>query len=356
MATLCLTAALSLTLLSSPDPAWAIVSGSRMGVRSMSRPAPHASSYGGSRSRGSSGGGGYRSNGVTIAPIEPNVRGRSQSDPTPIVAGPGFATALSLQGPSWEDLSYFVGLASYFFLLAVGLILMFDSLGQVMPVIWKRWTTSDRTTLETMVSSSALGPGVTVSQLSVALEIPNRDDENSLLSILDRLAQTARTDSRVGLQNLTSQVALELLRRNASIVSAHAESKKFKSIEPAQRNFNVRTVQERAKFEQETAISQYGGVNYSGASSTTSSSSSSSGCDKATVAVVTLVIVIDGDSTTLPAIRSMANVEQALQRIASDAKVSDCLQSAEILWTPQDQSETLTLQDVIADYPKLRTV
>ena len=360
MATLCLATALSLTLLSSPDPAWAIVSGGRMGgssfrssaSRSMSRPAPRASSYGGSRSRGSYGGGGYRSSGVTIAPVVPIVRGRSHSHPTPIVAGPEVATPLSLRIPSDDEI--LLGVLGFFLIWiwvppvnhAVNRAV--SGVGTSLSGVW--------TTLDTILSSSALGRGVTVAQLSVALEIPNRDDENSLLSILDRLAQTARTDSRVGLQNLTSQVALELLRCKASIVSAHAESKKFMSIEPAQRNFNARVDQERAKFEQETAISQYGGVNYSGASSTTSSSSSSSGCDKATVAVVTLVIVIDGDSTTLPAIRSMANVEQALQRIASDAKVSDCLQSAEILWTPQDQSETLTLQDVIADYPKLRTV
>merc|ERR1712224_461040 len=52
-------------------------------------------------------------------------------------------------------------------------------------------------------SSSALGPGTSVAQLSVALEVPNRDDRNSILSVLDRVSQTARTDSRVGIQNLT---------------------------------------------------------------------------------------------------------------------------------------------------------
>ena len=337
-----------------------------MEARSMSRPAPRASSYGGSCSPGSYGGGGYRSNGVTIAPVVPIARGRSQSDPTPIVAGPGFTTALQLQVPSLYDmiLGYFafamvvlVGLSVYFTVLLVRTLIppVFHDVNRAVSGVWTSLSGAS-TTLDTKVSSSALGRGVTVAQLNVALEIPNRDDENSLLSILDRLAQTARTDSRVGLQNLTSQVALEILRRKASIVLAHAESQKFKSIEPAQRNFTVRVVQERAKFEQETAISQYGGVNYSSESSTTSSSSSSSSSGKATVAVVTLVIAIDGDCTTLPAIRSMANVEQALQRIATDAKISDCLQSAEILWTPQDRSETLTLQDVIADYPKLRTV
>ena len=253
--------------------------------RSMSRPVPHASSYGASRSRGSYGGGVYRSSGVTIAPVVPIVRGRSHSDPTPIVAGPGVATPLSLQEPSDDEI--IIGILGFYIFFGIWIYVppVQHAVNRAVSGVWTSLSGVWKT-LDIMLSSSALGRGVTVAQLSVALEIPNQDDENSLLSILDRLAQTAQTDSSVGLQNLTSQVALELLRRKASIVSAHAESKKFKSIEPAQRNFTVRTVQERVNFEQETAISQYGGVNYSGASLTTSSSSSSSSSDKATVATV----------------------------------------------------------------------
>ena len=74
------------------------------------------------------------------------------------------------------------------------------------------------------------------------------------------------------------------------------------------------------------------------------------------MAVVTLVIAVDGDSTKLPKIRSIGDVEEALRRIASDFKVEDCHQSAEILWTPEDRSETLTRREVIADYPELYSV
>lgn len=73
--------------------------------------------------------------------------------------------------------------------------------------------------------------------------------------------------------------------------------------------------------------------------------------------MVTLVLAIDGDSTEIPTrINSVSDVEEALRKIASDAKVDDCLQSAEILWTPEDRSETLTLREVVADYPELRSV
>ena len=56
--------------------------------------------------------------------------------------------------------------------------------------------------------SSVLGPGVSVIKMSIALDVPDQDNYNSILSVLDRLLRTAKTDSRVGVQNLTSQVAL----------------------------------------------------------------------------------------------------------------------------------------------------
>merc|ERR1719420_284743 len=196
-------------------------------------------------------------------------------------------------------------------------------------------------------TTSALGSGTSVVQLSVALEVSNRDDRNSILSVLDRFSRTANTDTRVGLQNLTSQVALEVLRRKSSIVSASSSHKHFKNRNKAVREFQNASVKERSKFETEnsnTANSKYG---------TTSSTNN----NKATMAVVTFVIAIDGDQTKLPnKINSVSDVEEALRRIASDAQVDDCLQNVEILWTPEDRSETLSVRDIVADYPKLRSV
>ena len=205
---------------------------------------------------------------------------------------------------------------------------------------------------EERTSDSVLGGGTSVVKLSVALDVANRDDPNSILSVLERLASTARTDSRVGIQNLSSQVALELLRRKSSISAASSEYSHFRNRETAQREFNSLSVKERGKFEKET-ISKFGGVDYSAGESSTSNSGFN---DKATMAVVTLVLAIDGDSTKVPQIRSMSDVENALRKIASDVRVSDCLQGAEILWTPEDRTETLSFRDVVADYPELNSV
>ncbi|KAL7576424.1 hypothetical protein ACA910_018228 [Epithemia clementina (nom. ined.)] len=345
VATFLLAATLSFATFA-PDSAWAAMSGGRMGG-SFGSSAPRMSApsrgYG-----GGGGGGGYyggpRYGGITVSPIVPIMPG-PYFGPTPFYGGG--VMAMPFRGPSFFDLIFFGGFAF------VALSALTSAVGNVASRTMSGdgfWSTSSGGG----VGVSALGSGVTVAQMSVALEVPNRDDRNSILSVLDRLAQTARTDERVGVQNLTSQVALELLRRKSSIVSAYTESKNFRggSTEQAQREFNSRAVRERGKFEEET-VSRYGGVDYSSGSRPSSKSSDSG---MATMAVVTLVIAIEGDSTKLPSIRSMADVEEALRRLASDAKVDDCLMSAEILWTPQDRSETLTQREVIADYPDLRSV
>ena len=69
--------------------------------------------------------------------------------------------------------------------------------------------------------------------------------------------------------------------------------------------------------------------------------------------VVSVHISIVGDSTMLPAIRDRADALRALNVIAADAKVGDCLMAAEILWAPEGNDEVITMDDLVADYPEL---
>ena len=102
-------------------------------------------------------------------------------------------------------------------------------------------------------------------------------------------------------------------------------------------------------------VSKYKGVDYSDRSRKLPPTSQQ--LPQATLAVVTLVLCIEGDSTKIPSIiRSTSDLQNALSRISSDVVVDSCLQGAEILWTPQDRMETLSMQDVIADYPNLRAI
>ena len=61
----------------------------------------------------------------------------------------------------------------------------------------------------------------------------------------------------------------------------------------------------------------------------------------------------DITSKTLPKrVSSIRDVEDALSRIASDSKADKCLR-AKILWTPEERDETLTMRDVLTDYPTI---
>jgi uncharacterized membrane protein len=340
-------AAAALTFALMLDPANAAMSGGRMGGsfssaprQSISRPMPSRQS-----TRSYSSGGyqsGYARPGLTIAPTI-GLGGYGYNPfynpfyaPQPLLYGGPSVVAVS-RGFSLLD-ALLVGGAGYIIWNAISAR---SDAGAMTDTGF--WSDSD---------ASVLGSGTSVIQMSVALQVPDRDDRNSILSVLERLSQTARTDSRVGIQNLASQVALELLRRKSTIISASTSYQHFRDATKAQRTFENLSVKERGKFERET-VSRYGGVDYAGGTSRRSSGLLDS---KATVAVVTLNLAIDGDSTKIPQINSIQDVEAALSKIAADVKVDDCLQSAEILWTPEDRSETLSIRDSIADYPELRSV
>mmetsp|Transcript_35277 Transcript_35277/g.51725 ORF Transcript_35277/g.51725 Transcript_35277/m.51725 type:complete len:197 (+) Transcript_35277:242-832(+) len=196
--------------------------------------------------------------------------------------------------------------------------------------------------------------------MTVALNVPNRNDvTTSILYKLKQLSDTAKTDTRVGVQNLTSQVALELLRRKEYIIASSSKYFHFQDEMMAEREYNNLTIQERGKFEKES-VNKYGGVDYSNPQPKRIKGNDDDDDElqsKATMAVVTIVLSIEGDSTKVPTkIRSLFDVTEGLRIIASDVKVGSCLRGAEILWTPEERTETLSRKDVFADYPDLLIV
>lgn len=318
--------------------AWAAPSGGRMGgsfggssrqSHSSSRVIPST------RSSGYRTGGGYNrgySSGAIYRPL-PSVSVSPPVYAQPLRYGYGASPVVSSRGPN------VVSLLSFGLVAAVGVNIL------------KKGNPSTTAT-------SLLGPGVTIAQISVALQVPDRDDPSNILSFLDCLSRTARTDSRVGVSNLVSQTTIELLRQKQSIISASTTSSHYNNNEDkeAQLDFNSRAIQERTKFDKET-INKFGGVNYQDTNDTTSRGDKDKKKEfQATMAVVTIIVSIDGDSTTLPKIVTIADVEKALTQLASDVKVDNSLRSAEILWTPEDDNDILTERDIVADYPSLRRV
>ena len=73
----------------------------------------------------------------------------------------------------------------------------------------------------------------------------------------------------------------------------------------------------------------------------------------ATTAVIDLSLCIEGDSTKVIGIKKRSELRDALYRISADAQVGECLVAAEVLWTPDDNTDNMSEADVYADYPTL---
>jgi uncharacterized membrane protein len=101
-------------------------------------------------------------------------------------------------------------------------------------------------------------------------------------------------------------------------------------------------------------VNQFGGVDRSDRSNTPTNADTSN--NYPTLAVVTLTISIEGDSTILPTIKTRSQLREALSRIAADAQVDDCLLGGEVLWAPEGTTEVMTEEEVLADYPDLMTI
>ena len=194
----------------------------------------------------------------------------------------------------------------------------------------------------------------TVLRLNVALDVANRDDPSSILSVLDHIANTTgqNTSTRAGVQQLTKQVALELLRRKSSMASAFGQVQYCKEERQGQRLFNEWSVRERIKFEKET-INRFGGVDFSMPRRSLDQSDSDMASSKATMAVVTLVLLMEESLPKGMSIQSLDDVERVLWQVAASA---GAVLGAEILWTPEERSEVLTRKEVLADYPELRAL
>lgn len=186
--------ALAVALTMTPLPSEAAMSGGRMGgsyssPRSSSRPSytRQSSSYGGggySRGLGTGFAAGYGAGAFSRPSYVTPFYSPFSLFPRPYYS-PGYVVGVS-QGPGILPFIIFAGAV-----LAINLSYSDGEEGGFGSSL--------------LGQTSVLGSGTSVIKLTIALEVSDRDDRNSILSVLNRLATTAKTNSRVGIQNLTSQ-------------------------------------------------------------------------------------------------------------------------------------------------------
>ena len=164
---------------------------------------------------------------------------------------------------------------------------------------------------------------------------------------LNALAERADTSSPAGLQRVLQETTLALLRHPEFCVYGSSGGKQCSSVEEAETRFNEVSLEERSKLAQETLVNAGGKKRRS--------SSTAGGRDEGTneFILVTILVAADGP-LKLPPVKSLEDLQTALRRLGSVRQ--GALQAVEVLWTPQEEGDTLTQAELTSAYPTLNSL
>ncbi|CAN0920494.1 hypothetical protein LINGRAHAP2_LOCUS32076 [Linum grandiflorum] len=166
----------------------------------------------------------------------------------------------------------------------------------------------------------------------------------SLQKDLNRIAEVADTSSSQGLSYVLTETSLALLRHPDYCISAYSAVDVKRSMEDGEKRFNQLSIEERGKFDEETL------VNVNSIKRQSSKTKRASGFSNEYI-VITILVAAEGVHK-LPAINSVADLKEALQKLGSIPSGSTL--AVEVLWTPQNEDDTLTERELLQDYSLLR--
>jgi len=193
-------------------------------------------------------------------------------------------------------------------------------------------------------------PNVSVAKLQVGLLANAR----TLQTELNQIAEKADTGSPEGRAEVVQEATLALLRHPEYWVYAGAESQQAR-LAGAEAQFNRFSLAERSKFTSETLSN----MNNLLKQATPNSVGETSGAlaevqqESGEYIVVTLLAATLGE-TKLPKVNSSEDLRQALRLFGGIP--GDKLLAMEVLWTPQADGDTLSSDDMIAEYPNLKLI
>lgn len=283
------------------DGAWA-AAGGRMGGGSFRAPAPRMSPA--PRTYAPSGGGGY-------------------------YPGGGFGMPF---------LFPFIGIGGGFGGLFT--LLIFIAIANVV-VRGLRGATSD----DDYAAPASSNPPVAVAKLQVGLLANAR----ALQDDLNRLATTADTGTSQGLAKLLQETTLALLRHPDYWAYAASEAKQTRLLS-AEQEFNRYTLSARSRFSAETLSNVNNQLTQAEPQALLTGNTDEAPGEY----ILATVVVATQGKLELPNISSTADLRQALGQIG--AVSSENLLAVEVLWTPQQSGETLSADELIAQYPELKLI
>lgn len=200
-------------------------------------------------------------------------------------------------------------------------------------------------------------PSVSVTRVQVGMLAEAR----GLQAELNRIAETADTNTPEGRAEILQEASLALLRHPEYWVYAGGGTKQAR-LASAEAEFNRLALAERSKFTEETLSNVNNQLKAASPKAAIAPADKGGELDNPTrlitegpgeYIIVTLLAATLGN-TQLPAINSADDLRQALRAIGSIP--SDRLLAIEVLWTPQAEGDTLTADDLLAEYADLKLV
>ncbi len=193
---------------------------------------------------------------------------------------------------------------------------------------------------------------VSVAQVQVGLLSSARE----LQTELNKLALTADTGSASGRTAVVQESTLALLRHPEYWVYGATQSQQA-NIDAAEAKFNQLALTERSKFTEETLTNVDSSIKQATVEALPGEAGESSAIqtqeESGEYIIATVIVGVTG-KLELPTINSSDDLRQALQQVGSIG--SDRLLAVEVLWTPQAEGDTLSTNDILANYPNLKLV
>ena len=196
---------------------------------------------------------------------------------------------------------------------------------------------------------SMSNPKVSVARLQIGLSAQARD----LQVDLNRLANTADTGTSAGLTKILQETTLSLLRNPEYWAYADVESDQT-SLLAAEQAFNQLAITERSKFTGETLSNVNAQISQAKAKAALNSSGDLAMSEAPGEYIVATILVASQSKLNLPKVTSDQGLRDALNKIGAIS--SEQLMAVEVLWTPQASGETLSADELIAEYPNLQLV
>ncbi|CAK0783858.1 hypothetical protein CVIRNUC_007058 [Coccomyxa viridis] len=183
---------------------------------------------------------------------------------------------------------------------------------------------------------------VTVSKLQVGL----LGDARRLQKQLDRIAGRADTNTPSGLHYILQETVLQLIRNPEYVQYGATLTSRQRDVDRGEKKFNEISLEERSKFKEETL------VNVGGRTRRQRYSQGPSGSVQEYI-VITLVVAAQG-KVELPKINNQESLVKALNKLA--ALRQEDVMAVEVLWTPEDEDDAYSRDEMLMDYPSLNNV